>query len=178
MIDFGVLWLVHNFYCSPGVKCLHTQRSCVVVKLSLQRITLMFQNCFRVYSLAVISSMFYVMCMLSFITLFPINVRTNLFELKINYFILMLKLCGQLALEQPARRMVALHRLDKESWGKEEKSNRTVFLKELQSSNRSEGSGHRILSANMQVCCLMQGGAPGVGIWTAFTKRELMEVWG
>lgn len=59
--------------------------------------------------------MFYVMCMLSFITLFPINVRTNLFELKINYFILMLKLCGQLALEQPARRMVALHRLDKES---------------------------------------------------------------
>lgn len=91
--------------------------------------------------------MFYVMCMLSFITLFPINVCTNLFELKINYFILMMQLCSQLALEQPARGMAVLQGLDHQSRGKEVKSNRTVFLRELQSSNCSEGSGHRIPSA-------------------------------
>lgn len=40
----------------------------------------------ELYFLAVIPSMFYVMCMLSFITLFLLNVLTNLFEIKINLF--------------------------------------------------------------------------------------------
>lgn len=54
------------------------------------------------------------MCMLSFITLFLLNVLTNLFEIKINYFILMLKQCRQLALEQPGMGMVFLPRLDQQ----------------------------------------------------------------
>jgi len=93
--------------------------------------------------------------MLSFITLFLLNVLANLFELKINYFILTLKQRRQLALEQPAMSMVASAQVrpvvprTRWWWGG---SNPTVFLSEVGSSNSLKGVGHRSPSALFLTC--------------------------